>query len=76
MKRPRFVLESGTMNSMPKKIEPALRAQAVRLALEHRAEDPPTTVAAQAVAKQVGVGNEGLRRWVAQPRSTPASVPA
>jgi transposase len=61
-----LLFESGRMNSMPKKIDPALRERAVRLVLEHRAEYPTATAAVQAVAKQVGVGTESLRRWVAQ----------
>ncbi len=51
---------------MPKKIDPALKERAVRLVLEHRGEYPTTTAAVAAVSKQVGVGKESLRRWVAQ----------
>ncbi|WBL18241.1 IS3 family transposase [Citricoccus sp. NR2] len=51
---------------MPKKIDPALRERAVRLVLEHRAEYPSTAKAIAAVARQVGVGTESLRRWVVQ----------
>lgn len=51
---------------MPKKIDAELRARAVRLVVEHREEYPSTTAAVAAVAKQVGVGHESLRRWVAQ----------
>ena len=51
---------------MPTKIDPALRERAVRLVLEHRGEYPTTTAAVLAVSKQVGVGKESLRRWVAQ----------
>ena len=51
---------------MPKVIDPELKARAVRLVLEHRAEYPTTTAAVLAVSKQVGVGKESLRRWVAQ----------
>ncbi|MBK9100946.1 MAG: transposase [Austwickia sp.] len=47
-------------------IEPELKARAVRLVLEHRAEYPTTTAAVLAVSRQVGVGKESLRRWVAQ----------
>ena len=46
-----LLFESGRMNSMPKKIDPALRERAVRLVLEHRAEYLTTTAAVQAVAK-------------------------
>ncbi len=51
---------------MPKVIEPELKARAVRLVLEHRAEYPTMTAAVQAVSRQVGVGKESLRRWVTQ----------
>jgi transposase-like protein len=51
---------------MPKKIDPELKARAVRLVLEHRSEYPTTTAAVLAVSKQVGVGKESLRRWVNQ----------
>ena len=51
---------------MPKKIDVELRARAVRLVMEHRTEYPTTTAAVLAVSKQVGVGKESLRRWVAQ----------
>jgi transposase-like protein len=51
---------------MPKKIDPALRERAVRLVREHRAEYPSLTAASAAVARQVGVGHESVRRWVLQ----------
>ena len=51
---------------MPKVIEPELKARAVRLVLEHRAEYPTMTAAVLAVSRQVGVGKESLRRWVTQ----------
>ncbi|SJM44094.1 Mobile element protein [Frigoribacterium sp. JB110] len=51
---------------MPKKIDQALRDRAVRLVLEHRAEYPSNAKAIAAVARQEGVGNESLRRWVVQ----------
>lgn len=51
---------------MPKKIDPELKARAVRLVLEHRSEYPTMTAAVLAVARQEGVGKESLRRWVAQ----------
>lgn len=51
---------------MPKLIDPEVKARAVRLVLEHRGEYPTTTAAVFAVARQVGVGKESLRRWVAQ----------
>ncbi|KUG60014.1 transposase [Serinicoccus chungangensis] len=51
---------------MPKKIDPELRARAVRLVLEHQQEYPSTTEAMIAVSKQLGVSRESVRRWVAQ----------
>lgn len=51
---------------MPKKIDPELRARAVRLVSEHRGEYPSVTAAAAAVANQLGVGHESVRRWVLQ----------
>jgi transposase len=54
------------MQFMPKKVDAELKARAVRLVMEHRAEYPTTTAAVLAVSKQVGVGKESLRRWVAQ----------
>jgi transposase len=54
------------MQFMPKKIDPELRARAVRLVMEHRGEYPTLSAALLAVSKQVGVGKESLRRWVAQ----------
>lgn len=50
---------------MPKKVDPKLKARAVRLVLEHRREYPSLTAAVAAVAGQQGVG-QSLRRWVAQ----------
>jgi len=51
---------------MPRKIDPAVRERAVRLVQEHRSEYSSTFAAVQAVAKQVGVGSESVRRWVVQ----------
>jgi transposase-like protein len=51
---------------MPKKINQQLRERAVRLVREHRAEYSSTTAAAEAVARQLGVGKESVRRWVVQ----------
>ena len=51
---------------MPKKINPEVRARAVRLVTEHRQEYPSDTAAAAAVAKQLGLGRESVRRWVVQ----------
>ena len=54
------------MSTMPKKIDPELKARAVRLVNEHLSEYPSLTAAPAAVAKQLGVGKESVRRWVAQ----------
>lgn len=51
---------------MPKRIDPELKARAIRLVLEHQQEYPSQTAAIVAVARQVGVGSESLRRWVVQ----------
>jgi hypothetical protein len=50
------------MYVMPKKIDPALRDCAVRLVREHRSEYPSLTAASAAVARQIGVGHESVRR--------------
>lgn len=49
-----------------KKIDPEVRARAVRLVADHLGEYPSLTAASAAVAKQVGVGHETVRRWVLQ----------
>jgi transposase len=54
------------MQDMPKKIDPELRARAVRLVTDHQQEYPTMTAACVAVAKQLGIGKESVRRWVAQ----------
>ena len=51
---------------MPKKIDEELKARAVRLVSEHVGEYPSLTAASAAVAKQLGVGRESVRRWVVQ----------
>jgi transposase len=51
---------------MPKKIDPEVQARAVRLVSDHLGEYPSLTAASAAVAKQVGVGRETVRRWVVQ----------
>ncbi len=51
---------------MPKRIDEEVKARAVRLVTEHQPEYPSLTAAAEAVAKQVGVGKESVRRWVIQ----------
>ena len=51
---------------MPKKIDAQLKARAVRLVTEHQQEYPSLTAACEAVARQLGVGQESVRRWVRQ----------
>ena len=52
---------------MPKKkIDSELKARAVRLVRDHAGEYPSLSAAAAAVAKQLGVGKESVRRWVVQ----------
>lgn len=51
---------------MPKKIEPEVRERALRLLETHGGEYPSLTAAAEAIAKQVGVGKETVRRWAVQ----------
>src|SRR4051812_45490659 len=54
------------MQDMPKRIDEQLKARAVRLVSEHQQEYSSLTAACEAVAKQVGVGQESVRRWVRQ----------
>lgn len=51
---------------MPKKIDSELKAKAVRLVREHREDYPSVTAASLAVARQLGLGKETVRRWVVQ----------
>lgn len=53
---------------MPKKIDPEVRARAVRMVQDHAQEYPSQTAAAAAVARQLGIGRESVRRWVIQAR--------
>jgi transposase len=54
------------MRTMPKKIDPKVRERCVRQVLEHLAEYPSVTAAAEAVARREGLGRETVRRWVVQ----------
>ncbi|MDJ0392068.1 IS3 family transposase, partial [Rhodococcus sp. G-MC3] len=51
---------------MPKKIDPEVRSRALRLLETHGGEYASLTAAAEAIAKQVGVGQETVRRWAVQ----------
>ena len=51
---------------MPKRIDEQLKDRAVRLVTEHQQEYPSLSAACEAVARQVGVGKESVRRWVRQ----------
>ena len=51
---------------MPKKINPELRARALRMVQEHQQDYTSQTAVAQAVAKQLGLGRETVRRWIVQ----------
>ena len=51
---------------MPKKIDSELKARAVRLVSDHLGEFSSLTAASAAVARQLGVGGESVRRWVLQ----------
>lgn len=54
------------MQTMPKKIDEQVKARAVRLVLEHQQEYPSRQAAVEAVARQLGVGKESVRRWANQ----------
>ena len=51
---------------MPKKIDPRVKERCVRQVLDHLAEYPSLTAAAEAVARRENVGKESVRRWVIQ----------
>ena len=51
---------------MPKKIDLEMRARAVRLVTDHQEQYPNVTAAVTAVAKQLGVSRESVRRWILQ----------
>ena len=51
---------------MARKIDAELKAKAVRLVQEHRQDYPSVTAASLAVARQLGLGKETVRRWVVQ----------
>lgn len=47
---------------MPKKIDPEIKARAVSLMVSQQQEYPLVTAAAEAVANQLGLGQETVRR--------------
>ncbi|MEV6565998.1 IS3 family transposase [Streptomyces kronopolitis] len=51
---------------MPKKIDPTLRSQAVRLVTQHRSEYSTERAVHVQVAESLGVSRESVRRWVMQ----------
>ncbi len=51
---------------MPKKIDPEVKARGLRLWREHGSEYQNPTAAAEAFARQLGVGKETVRRWIVQ----------
>ena len=51
---------------MPKKIDPKVKERCVQQMLDHVAEYPNPTAAAQVLAKRNGVGAESVRRWYLQ----------
>ena len=51
---------------MPKKVDPKVKERCVQQMLDHVAEYPNPTAAAQVVAKRTGVGAESVRRWYLQ----------
>ena len=61
-----LLFESGRMDSIPKKIDPQLRARCVRLVRDHAQEYPTLTAAVTALARREGVSRESVRRWLAQ----------
>ncbi|MET9202548.1 hypothetical protein [Gordonia sp. NPDC003585] len=53
---------------MPKKIDPEVRERALRLLQTHGGEYASLTAAAEAVAKQVGVGKESVTALIEIPQ--------
>jgi transposase len=51
---------------MPKKINAELRVRALRIVQEHRQDYPSQTAVVEAVARQLGLGRETVRRWLVQ----------
>jgi len=51
---------------MPKKIDPKVKERCIQQMLEHVAEYPNPTAAADAIGKRNSVGGETVRRWYVQ----------
>lgn len=51
---------------MPKKIDPKVKERCVQQMLDHAAEYPNPTAAADVIGKRNGVGGETVRRWYLQ----------
>jgi transposase len=51
---------------MPSKIDPAVKARALRMIADHRGDYPSDTACAEAIALKIGVGRETVRRWILQ----------
>jgi transposase len=51
---------------MPSRIDPAVKARALRMVADHRGDYPSDTACAEAIAAKVGVGRETVRRWMLQ----------
>ena len=51
---------------MPKKINAELRVRALRMVQEHEQDYPSQTAVVEAVARQLGLGRETVRRWIVQ----------
>jgi hypothetical protein len=62
------------MSNMPKKINPEVRARAVRLVADHLGEYPSLTAASAAVAKQVVSVMRACAGGFCRPRSMGANV--
>ena len=54
------------MGVVPKKIDPAVRSQAVRLVTEHRSAYSTERAVHVHVAESLGVSRESVRRWMSQ----------
>ena len=51
---------------MPQKIDPAVKARALRMIADHRGDYPSDTACAESIAQKVGGGRETMRRWMRQ----------